>query len=384
MGKATEAIHGHEFKEEPFGAFIPPIYMSAMFEQRGETRLTDRGTELKYSREENPTVRALEKVLAKLEKGGDALAFNSGMAAIAGALLGLMRRDMKLMIPMEVYGTTLELSQTLSEKIGFTLETVWPETGRIVEHIVDRKPDIVFIETLTNPTLKLIDVREISKACFEAGCWVIVDNTFTTPILLNPLKHGALMVVHSLTKYIAGHNDIVGGAIISMTPFIKMLWDWRRMLGGIMQPFEAYLTLRGVKTLKVRVERSSKTALAIAEYLEDHPKIEKVHYPGLPSNPYKTIADKIFEEKLYGGIVAFELKKGKTEALKVLRRTKIIKPSPSLGGTESLLTYPVISASRALPEEFREKLGITEGLLRLSVGLEDPEDLIEDLSQALA
>jgi cystathionine gamma-synthase len=382
-GKATDSIHGHMFEDEATGAFIPPIFLSAMFEQRGETRLTDRGTELKYSREENPTTRALERILAKLEGGGDALAFNSGMAAVSATILALAKHDITLLIPMEVYGTTMELAMTLSDKIGYKLELAWPDTESLIESIESRKPDVVFVESMTNPMLRVIDVEEISKTCFDIGCWVVVDNTFATPILLNPLKKGALIVLHSLTKYIAGHNDVVGGAIVSISPMVKLLWDWRRMLGSIMQPFEAYLTLRGVKTLNVRVERASTTAKTIAEFLEDHPRVEEVYYPGLNSNPYKRVADKVFERKLYGSMISFKVKGGRDEAVKVLKTVKLIKPSPSLGGPESLITYPIISASRALPEEVRRKLGITENLLRLSVGLEDPEDLINDLSQAL-
>jgi len=305
------------------------------------------------------------------------------MAAISATILALAKRDMKVLLPMEVYGTTMELFSSLSEKIGYKLELVWPETESIVEAIRASKPDIVFVETMTNPTLRVIDVEEVSRACFEEGCWVIVDNTFTTPILLNPLAKGALVVVHSLTKYLAGHNDVVGGAAISIGPMIKLLWDWRRMLGCIMQPFEAYLTLRGLKTLSIRFERASRTALEIAEFLREHSRVEEVYYPGLPDSPYKRVADKLFERRLYGAVVSFKVKGGRDEAIKVLKKVKIIKPSPSLGGPESLLTYPVISASRYIPEDIRRKLGITENLLRLSVGLEDPEDLVEDLSQAL-
>ncbi len=371
------------FEDRSTGSFIPPVFLTAIFEQRGETRLTDRGTELKYSREENPTTRALEHVLAKLEGGSDALAFNSGMAAISTTILALAKRDTTLLIPTEVYGTTMELSQTLSEKLGYKLELAWPDTESIVESIKSRKPNIVIVESMTNPMLRVIDVEEVSRTCSDIGCWVIVDNTFTTPILLNPLKKGALIVLHSLTKYIAGHNDVVGGALVSITSMVKLLWDWRRMLGNIMQPFEAYLTLRGVKTLSIRVERASTTAKVIAEFLEDHPRIEEVYYPGLSTSPYRKIADRIFERKLYGSVISFKIKGGKEETIKVLKALKIIKPSPSLGGPESLITYPIISASRALPEDIRRKLGITENLLRLSVGLEDPEDLINDLNQAL-
>lgn len=192
------------------------------------------------------------------------------------------------------------------------------------------------------------------------------------------------MAVESLTKYIAGHNDVIGGCVAGSRGTIGDLWEWRRKLGTIMSPFEAFLVLRGLKTLEVRFERLSRTALELAEFLEDHPAVEEVLYPGLSSSPYKSIADRIFERRLYGGVLSFKVKGGRSKALEVLRRVRIIKPAPSLGGTESLLTYPVISAAKTMPEEDRLKLGITDNLLRLSVGLEDPEDLKEDLSAALA
>ncbi len=385
MRESTKAVHGHEFMDEDLGVFIPPIYLTAVFEQRGSTLITDRDTDLKYSREENPTVRALEKVLSKLEEGVDSLAFNSGMASISVVLLNFINKDLKVIALTELYGSTLQLLQLLSSKVGFKLHLSWPETSELIEDLKSFKPDLVFIESITNPMLRVIDVVEVAKVCRDLECKLIVDNTFATPLLLNPLSSGATLAIHSLTKYIAGHNDVLGGAVIAKDgALIQSLWDWRRLTGGIMQPLEAYLTLRGVKTLEIRFEKASRTAMSVAEYLSDNTKVSEVHYPGLSNSPYKSIADRVFKRRLYGGVVTFKLKGGMSEAVKFLKSLKIIKPSPSLGGAESLITYPIISASKNIPREVREKLGITESTLRLSIGLEDQEDIIEDIDQALA
>jgi cystathionine gamma-synthase len=381
----TLSVHGHEYFDEEYGVFIPPIYLSAIFEQKIPTRQSRRGTELKYSREENPTVYSFEKIIAKLEKGFDALAFNSGMSSISATLIALTKSGSKILVPYEMYGTTIQLIDLLQQKFDVKKISVYPDTKDIIEEIKRSGPDIVFIETITNPTLRIFDVPEIAKTCNDLGCSLIVDNTFATPILYNPIEHDARIVIHSVTKYIAGHNDIIGGVVVVKNQEdLNLLWDWRRILGGIMQPFEAYMAIRGVKTLKIRFEKTSNSAKAIAEFLKDHSAVKEVYYPGLDESPYKPVADKMFKQKIYGGVVSFEVRGGASSVDKILRKVKIIKPSPSLGGSESLLTYPIISASKYIPEEIRKRLGITDGLLRLSVGLEDTEDLIEDLSQALS
>ncbi|MEM2409242.1 MAG: cystathionine gamma-synthase family protein [Thermofilaceae archaeon] len=384
MRFATKLVHGHSYFDEKTGAFIPPIYQTAMFEQperaTGETRLTDRGTELKYSREENPTVRSLERALAAAEGADDSLAFSSGMAAISTAYLALLRSGARIVVTMEGYGTTIQLASDLG-KFGVKSVKVWPAAEAFIEEVGGG--DVVLIETVTNPTLRVVDVPEIAKRCREVGATLIVDNTFASPVVFKPIRAGAHMVVESLTKYIAGHNDVLGGCIAGPNGSIRELWEWRRKLGTVMNPFEAFLVLRSLKTLEIRYERVSRTALELAEFLEDHPKVVEVLYPGLSSSPYKSIADRIFERRLYGGVLSFKVKGGRNEALQVLRRVRVIRPAPSLGGTESLLTYPVISAAKMMPEEDRVKLGIADNLLRLSVGLEDPEDLKEDLSSAL-
>jgi cystathionine gamma-synthase len=379
-------VHGHEYSDPKLGAFKVPIFVTAIFEQpereTGETRKTDRGTELKYSREENPTVRALEKSLAKLEGAEDSLAFNSGMAAISTLYFSLLKSDSKIVVPLESYSVTTQLAEDLS-KFGIKTVKVWPSTDAIIEAI-DNDTKLVFVETITNPMLRVVNISEISKVCQERNIPLVVDNTFATPVIFKPLKHGAKVVVHSTTKYIAGHNDVVGGALITdKRTIVENFWDWRRKLGNIIQPLEAFLVLRGMSTLSVRFERQSRSALEIAEFLKEHSRILEVRYPGLKDDESHSIASKLFEKDLYGGVVTFKVKDGKEGAIRVLKKVNIIKPAPSLGGVESLLTYPVISAAKLIAPEDRERLGITEDVLRLSVGLEDVEDLKEDLDQAL-
>jgi cystathionine gamma-synthase len=385
-GFDTKLIHGHGYYDEDRGYFIPPIYMGTICEhpdrETGQPRMTERGTELKYAREENVTVEALESAIARIEDAADALGYASGMGAISSLLISILRPGMRVVVPMEEYGTTIRLLEEL-RKFGVTVDQVWPDT----EHVIDAlsKPaDIVFLETMTNPTLRVLDVRQISRAARDAGAKLIVDNTFVTPYLYRPLTDGAYAVVHSATKYLAGHNDVLAG--VSAFPdqeSARAAWEWRRMLGSTMSAFSAYLVLRGLKSLSIRMERESASAMAIAEFLREHPAVKVVHYPGLSDSPYREVADRLFERRLYGAVVSFELKGGKESVLRALKRVRVIKPSPSLGGTESLLTYAAMSASGPIAPEVRERLGITDGLLRLSVGLEDVDDLIEDLDAAL-
>lgn len=376
MGRQTDSIHGHDYFDDELGSFIPPIHLSAMFIQLIEANKSDRGVDLKYSREENPTTRALEHALAKLEKGSDALAVNSGMAAVSAVLLGLLQSGDVVVMPMEMYGTTLGLARELG-KFGIRLRTPFPDTDSIIQAINDGAR-LVMIESITNPMLRVLDVEEIAKASHDAGATVVVDNTIATPILLNPIELGADLVIHSATKYLSGHNDVVAGAIIGDGNAIIDLWHWRRRLGSILQPMEAFLVMRGLKTLELRVRRQCESAMIIAQFLEDHPKVAAVYYPGLDGNKAAL--------KLrggFGGIISFKVKGGQSSVEKLLRSLKLIRPTPSFGGPESLITYPIVSASSAIPEEQRESLGIDDSLLRLSVGLEDVEDIINDLDNAL-
>jgi cystathionine gamma-synthase len=384
---STDSVHGHDYYDIETGSFKVPLYLSTVFEhpdrRTGEARKSDRGFEQKYSREENPTVRAFEKVIAKLEKGSQALAFNSGMGSIAAVYLSALSAGDSIIITKESYGTTQDLALNLA-KFGIKTILAGPETEDFLEKI---QPGVamVLVETITNPQARVVDVRKIAKRCKETGTRLVVDNTFATPLLYKPLLDGAWLTLHSVTKYIGGHNDLIGGVLALNDPMdLIELWEFRRRLGSIMGPFEAFLALRGVSTLKVRFETQSKNALAVAEFLQDHPKIEEVYYPGLKTSPYHKTARALFSERLYGGLLSFKVKGGKKEALEVLRKVQVVKPSPSLGGTESLLNYPVTSASKTLSPVVRKELGIGDNLLRLALGLEDLEDLEDDLSQALS
>ncbi|WP_291764558.1 cystathionine gamma-synthase family protein [Caldivirga sp. UBA161] len=381
MGKATDSIHGYDHVDE-YGSVIPPIYLSTPFRQIIEANPSDRGFDLKYSREENPTVRYLERILAKLENGADALATNNGMAAISTALISILKAGSRLILPAEIYGTTLSLALNL-DKFGVRTIITMPETEDLVEAIKSNPNSIIVVETLTNPMLRVIDVDYLIKVSRDNDSLLIVDNTMATPVLYRPIEHGASIVIHSATKYISGHNDILAGAIIaSNANTIEEMWQWRRRLGTIIQPLDAYLVLRGVKTMSLRVRKHCENAIEIADYLSSHPKIKEVYYPGLKSSPYHELASKMFNG-LYGGIVSFKVKGGKEDVRAFLNSLRIIKPAPSFGGPESLIMYPITSAAQPIPEEYKAKLGIDESLLRLSVGLEDVEDIVNDLDNAL-
>jgi cystathionine gamma-synthase len=385
-GFSTIAIHGHEHVDA-YGSHVPPIYVSVVYEyvdqELGLAKFTDRGTNLKYGREEKPTTRALERVISKLEGVEDALAFNSGMSAISTLFLCYLRPGDKVVVPMELYSSVFVLLDHLASKMNIRVVKVWPSAEAIVE-AVDRSTSMIFIESMTNPTNKVIDLEYLSKSLdLEERALLVVDNTFTTPVILKPIKYRARLVVHSMTKYFGGHNDVVGGVIAGYRKDIAELWEWRRLLGGILQPFEAYMVMRGVKTLEVRFEKHGNNAMAVAEYLAEHPKIEEVLYPGLSKSPYYSIARRIFEKPLFGGVVSFKIKGSYSDVVSFVNRLRVIKRSPSLGGTESLIVIPIKAGSQFIEPEHRQKLGITENLVRLSVGLEDVNDILEDLGQAL-
>jgi cystathionine gamma-synthase len=384
---STDSIHGHDYYDVETGAFRVPLHLSTIFEhpdrRTGEARKSDRGFDQKYSREENPTVRGFEKVIAKLEKAREALAFSSGMGSIATLYFSALSKGDTLVITKESYSTTQDLALNLS-KFGVKTVLAGPGTEDFLQKI-KHGVALVLVETITNPLVRIVDIPAITKRCEEVGARLVVDNTFATPLLYRPLERGAWLSVHSVTKYIGGHNDLLGGAIALNDPIdLVELWEFRRRLGSIMGAFEAFLALRGVATLKARFDVQCKNALALAKFLDDHPKVEDVYYPGLKDSPYHKIASRLFLERgLYGGVLSFKVKGGKNKAIDVLKKIGVVKPSPSLGGTESLLTYPVTSSAKTISPAVRRELGIGDNLLRLALGLEDAEDLQADLDQAL-
>ncbi|MGC8631494.1 MAG: trans-sulfuration enzyme family protein [Thermoprotei archaeon] len=359
-------------------SLLPPIYQSAVFPYPDDDAMLLHGHPLRYSREDNPTVFALEQVLKALETDdprAEAFAFSSGMSAISTLFFSKLKPGDKLLISSEIYGLSLALARNL-EIYGIHVQTA---KGDELNSLVDKKTTLVFAEVISNPTLNIIDVPELSKACVENDVTLALDDTFTTPVNFRPLDYGAKVSVSSATKFLAGHNDVVAGSLAGFE--LNNAWDWKRMLGGSLDPHAAYLVLRGIKTLKVRLEAEEKTALVIAKALEDNKKIKRVLYPGLESHPSHKIARKLLRG--YGAIVSFEINGKADDAIRFMKKLKVIRAAPSLGGTETLAMHPASAFGGAMKESDLQNAGITPSLIRLSLGLEEADDLIRDIEQAL-
>ncbi len=355
--------------------FIPletPIYMTATFQNPlpdGGPSLSDRGLDLKYSREENPTVRELERLVAWLDGFEDGLAFSSGMAAISTLLLSRARKG--VMVGVDAYSATISLALDLRD-MGFRVRFV--RIDEIVDSI-SRDYGLLLVETITNPMLRVPNLASISERCDELDVELAVDNTFASPVLLRP---GGLAnhSIQSATKYLAGHNDVIAGTLTSDE--LRDLWEWRRKLGTILDPFRSFMVIRGLHTLELRVRRQSETAMKVARFLQDCELVEWVTYPGLESHLDHPVARELFNG-LYGGVITFI---PKADPDKVLRNLSVVRPAPSLGAPRSLANRPWSSAS-SLPPDLVRYMGIREGVIRLSVGLEDPEVIIADVERAL-
>ncbi len=371
----TKLIHGGEYRDEGTGSILTPIYVSVIYKYPEGNPYG-----YKYSRNSSPTIEALEKKVAFVEKAKDAVAFSSGMAAISSMLMTLLRPGDKLVTTRDIYGTSYEMMTKLLG--GFGVKVDEKAIGEKVLERIDEKTKVVFVETISNPLLIVPPIDEIAKVSEEVGAKLIVDNTFATPINFLPLEKGAYAVVHSASKYLGGHNDVLGGVMASNDKdYTIAVRNTRRLLGGIPDPQQAYFIIRGMKTLHVRVERQNKSALEIAKFLRDHPKVEKVYYPCLPEHPSYSIAKRLLRG--CGGVVSFEVKGNGMDAITVMKKVKVIQRTASLGGVESIITHPATMTHHTVPDEVRKELGIKDNLLRLSVGLENVEDLMNDLDQAL-
>jgi len=380
-GFATKSIHvGEEpnLKEGGSGDVVVPIHLASTFARREIDKPTG-GYE--YSRTGNPTRHALEKRLAALENAKYGLAFASGLAAEATLLISLLKKGDHIIAFDDLYGGTRRLfNQTLS---SFGLKFTYLDVRYLenVERAIKRNTRMIWLETPTNPLMKLCDVRAISKIAREQNVITVVDNTFMSPYFQNPLDLGADIALHSTTKYLGGHSDVVGGAImLSNEELYSKLKFNQNAIGAVPSPFDCFLVLRGIKTLALRMERHNYNALKIAEYLESHPRVEKVNYPGLKSHPQHELAKK--QMTGFGGILSFQIKGNLKDVKNFVKKLKIIAIAESLGGVESLVDHPALMTHASLTKEEREKIGITDNLLRLSVGIEDVEDLIADLNQA--
>jgi cystathionine beta-lyase/cystathionine gamma-synthase len=376
-GFGTRAIHAGNRPDPTTGAIMPPVYLSSTYVQEAPAVL--KGYD--YSRTCNPTRTALEENLAALEGGRHGLCFSSGMAAI-NTVLNLLKAGDHVVASNDLYGGTYRLCNTLYAKLGIAFDFVDLSDLDVVTAALRPETRLVMMETPTNPLLKLCDIAAIAELCKSRGILTMADNTFATPFLQNPLGLGADIVAHSTTKYLGGHSDVIGGALVVDDAELRdRLAHFQNTVGGTPGPLDCFLVLRGTKTLHVRMERHCQNAERIAAALEAHGKVSRVHYPGLPSHPQHELAAR--QMRAPGGMVSFELDASVEEAKRVASSFRVFALAESLGGVESLVDHPASMTHASIPKAEREAAGFRDGLIRLSVGIEDVDDLIADLEQAI-
>jgi cystathionine gamma-lyase len=374
----TLAIHAGQAPDPTTGAIMTPVYLTSTYVQDGPG--VHKGFE--YSRTRNPTRDALEGCLAALEGGRHALAFASGLAATDAVLHHLSAGD-HVLFSDDVYGGTFRLFDKVFRRHGLTFDAVDMTDPSRVARALRPETRLVWIESPTNPTLKLVDLAAVAGIARAHGARTVVDNTFATPCFQRPLEHGVDIVVHSTTKYLNGHSDVVGGAVVTADDDLHArLAFLQNAVGAVPSPMDAFLVLRGLKTLPVRMERHAANALALARFLEAEPQVERVIYPGLPSHPQHALARR--QMSGFGGMLSFVLRGGLPAATAFLRAVRIFACAESLGGVESLIEHPAIMTHASVPAATRAALGISDGLIRVSAGIEAVEDLRDDLARGLA
>jgi len=377
MSNATQLIHS--IPCDPLtGALSVPIYQTSTFVQ--EAPGVNRGYD--YARSNNPTRATLENLVASLEKGEVAAAFGSGLAAI-DAVVKLLKTGDEILAVDDIYGGAFRLFTQVYEKFGIKVNYVDTSNPENVFQAITPNTKLIWLETPTNPTLKISDIRAIANIAKAHSCLLCVDNTFASPALQQPLTLGADLVVHSATKYLGGHSDLIAGIVVAQNKALgEKIKFYQNATGAILGPFDSWLVIRGLETLHLRIQQHCINAQAVAEFLEIHPGIDKVFYPGLPSHPNHDVATK--QSKGYGGVVSFTLKEDTAAAaIQLITSTRYFKLAESLGGIKSLVSHPATMTHKSIPAQIRRAAGITDSLIRLSVGIEDAVDLIEDLEQAL-
>jgi len=376
-GFATRAIHAGQDPDPATGATIVPIYATSTYTQAAIGQ--HKGYE--YSRSGNPTRTALETCLAALEGGERGLAFASGLAATTAVFAALLRPGDEVAASADLYGGTFRLLDKVFKPWGLNARYTDQSSPSAFEAIITPKTKLVWIESPTNPLLQILDIAAIANVAHKHGAKLVVDNTFASPYLTQPLRLGADIVVHSTTKYLGGHSDVVGGAVIGPMELLDPIKFYQNAAGGVPGPFDCYLTLRGLKTLAIRMDRHGTNAAELAAWLVKQPQVDKVFYPGLPEHPGHTVAKK--QMRNFGGMISMRLKGGADAAKRFFTRTKLFSLAESLGGVESLVCHPATMTHASIPVEDRVKRGVDDGLIRLSVGIEDVADLRDDLRRAL-
>lgn len=374
----SKTIHGGQQPDKAYGAVMPPIYQTSTYAQ--STPGGHLGYE--YSRSANPTRTALENSLASIENGNYGLAFGSGLAAI-DAVIKLLNPGDEVVSTNDLYGGSYRLFKKVFEKYGITFHFIGMENADKLAEYINPKTKLIWVETPTNPMMNIIDIVAVSKLAKKHSILLAVDNTFATPYLQTPLDLGADIVMHSATKYLGGHSDVVVGALIVKDKKIAdELYFIQNASGAVCGPMDSFLVLRGIKTLHVRMQRHCENGKAIANYLKNHPNVEKVYWPGFEDHPNHSIAKS--QMNGFGGMISFVPKGGNyNDAIKIVEKLQVFTLAESLGGVESLAGHPASMTHASIPKEEREKSGVVDSLIRLSVGIEDEADLIEDLRQAI-
>lgn len=382
----TEILH-HGYSEKEFhGSLTPPIFQTSTFTfqtaEQGMNRFAGNEEGYVYSRLGNPTVKLLEERVALLEKGEMALAFSSGMAAVSAVLVSLTKTGDHILCSKGVYGCTFGLLQLLKEKYNIDHHFTMMDSIDTLEKEIRPETACIYVETPINPTMQLVDLEMVASVARKKGIPVVVDNTFCSPYIQRPIEFGCDIVVHSATKYIGGHGDVIGGIVVGKEERLEeMKMSTQKDMGGIMSPFDAWLLLRGLETLPVRMDRHCFNAMKLAEFLSNHPKVENVYYPGDSKHPNYEIMKKQMDQP--GGMISFQIKGNREAAQVFMNELNIIKIAVSLGDTVTLIQHPSTMTHAVVPEMERKEMGIEDNLLRLSVGLEAWEDLRDDLNDAL-
>jgi cystathionine beta-lyase len=375
----TKAIHAGVEPDSATGAIMTPIYQTSTYVQAspGEHQ------EYEYSRSQNPTRKALEKSIASLENAEYGLCFASGIAAI-DAILKMLKPGDEVITTHDLYGGTYRIFTKIFQDFGIRFQFINMENVAEIEQHISEKTKLIWVETPTNPMMNIMDIKAVAEIARKQGVILAVDNTFSTPYLQNPLDLGADLVMHSITKYIAGHSDVIMGALATNNQQLaKKLGFIQNASGAVPGPQDCFLTLRGIKTLHLRMERHCENGAKVAQFLTSHPKVDKVFWPGFKTHPNHDIASK--QMRGFGGMISFKLKEDtQAAAMSVLKKFDLFSVAESLGGVESLSGHPASMTHASVPKAEREKLGLSDSMIRLSVGVEDIEDLIQDLEQALS